>query len=493
MGTLITDMTVSLKESPLYPILNPRSIAFFGASNKFTSMGTSQLVSLKSLGFEGAIYPVHPSEEMVLGLRAYKSVADLPETPDLAVLVLPTGIVPGILQECGEKGIRHAIVVSGGFKEVGGEGIDLERRLMDVAKRYGIRFLGPNCLGAANPHQKLNTTFLQYLAAPGFIGMASQSGSFITQMFDYLSKYGLGFSAGISVGNEANVDIVDCMEYLALCPHTRVIALYIEAIRRGKAFIETARKIAPMKPIVAFYVGGTEAGKKASLSHTGALSGPDQLYDGVFHQSGVIRAYSISEIFDFCWVLGTCQRPKGNRVVVQTHSGGPGAVMADACGRSDLEMASLSPETIKKLDPFIPRTGSVRNPVDLTFAKNPLDYYYHIPKALIEEEQADGLLIYFLLPTNVVERGLESLGIPKNQVHEHAGKLIEAQCQSIVGLIENHPKPLIGYTFRTREDLFIRQLQDHGVPVFPSPERAARAMAALVHYVRLRDHILRDP
>ena len=211
-------MLQSIKDSPLYPIVNPRSIAFFGASNNFTAMGTSQLMSVKALGFEGPIYPVHPREETVQGLRAYRSVMDLPEVPELAVMVLPTGIVPDVLEECGRKGIRHAIVVSGGFREVGGEGVDLQERLIRVADKYGIRLLGPNCIGVANPHQKLNTTFLQYNAPAGFIGMASQSGSFITQMFDYLSKFGLGFSTGISVGNEANIDIVDCMEYLAVCP-----------------------------------------------------------------------------------------------------------------------------------------------------------------------------------------------------------------------------------------------------------------------------------
>ena len=195
--------------------------------------------------------------------------------------MLPTRLVPETLEACGKKGITQAIVVSGGFKEVGGEGIALEKKICAIADKYGIRFVGPNCIGVVNPHHRFNATYFPYQQAPGFIGMASQSGSFVTQMFDYLANSGLGYAAGISVGNEANVDLVDCLEYLGACPHTRVISLYIETIRRGRAFIDMARSIVPHKPIVAYYVGGSEGGKKATFSHTGALSGPDRLYDGV--------------------------------------------------------------------------------------------------------------------------------------------------------------------------------------------------------------------
>ncbi len=355
-------MPDSIRQNPLYPIINPGSIVFFGASNRFSAMGTNQLNSLLSSGFEGKVYPIHPQEKRVLDLEAYQSVLDLPEVPDLAVLVLPTRIVLQVMKECGEKGIKHAIVVSGGFKEVGGEGRELEKKLLTVADQYGMRFLGPNCLGVANPHHKFNVTFLPFEGWPGFIGLASQSGSLITQMFGYLSRFNLGFSSGISVGNEASIDIVDCLEYLAVCPHTRVIGLYIETIRRGREFIEVARTIVPCKPIVAFYVGGSEAGKRAGLSHTGALAGPDPLYEGVFRQSGVIRAHSIPELFDFCWVLGACPRPGGNRVIVQTHSGGPGAAAADASSRAGLELPQLSEQTLAKIAPMVPQTGSVNNP-----------------------------------------------------------------------------------------------------------------------------------
>lgn len=395
-------MIQNIDQSSLFPIINPKSIAFFGASNRFTSMGTNQLSSLEALGFEGNVYPIHPKEKRVLGLEAYQSVQDLPEIPDLAVMVLPSGIVPPVMEECGRKGIKHAIVVSGGFNEVGGEGVELEKKLIAVAEQYGICFLGPNCLGVVNPHHKFNMTFLPFEGRAGFIGLASQSGSLITQMFGYLDRFGLGFSSGISVGNEANVDIVDCMEYLAVCPHTKVIALYIESIRRGRAFIELARSIVPSKPIVAFYAGGSEAGKQASFSHTGAMAGPDSLYDGVFRQCSIIRADSITELFDFCWVLGSCIRPQDNRVIVQTHSGGPGAAAADACSRNGLELPQFSENTLEKLATLVPHTGSVNNPVDLTFSKNPMDYFADIPDALLEETAANGLLIYILTPGQII-------------------------------------------------------------------------------------------
>jgi len=480
----------SIEQTALYKILNPSSIAVFGASNKFTSMGTNLLTSMISLGFEGKIYPIHPSETRVRALDAYSSVFDLPDTPDLALIVLPTRLVPGVLESCGQKGIRRAIVVSGGFREVGGDGIGLEKQICDIAKKYGIRFIGPNCIGAVNPHHKFNATFLPYQQAPGFVGMASQSGSFITQMFDYLVQFGLGYSTGISVGNEANLDLVDCLEYLGACPHTKVIALYIETIRRGREFIDMARSIVPYKPIVAYYVGGSVAGKKASLSHTGALSGPDRLYDGVFSQSGIIRANSMEEMFDFCWCLGACPKPAGNGVIVQTHSGGPGGVAADACSRSGLVLNPISAKTIEDLSPYVPHTGSMGNPVDITFSKKSMDYFMHIPKILLDDENADAMLMYFLMSELSVIRAMEGYGITGEDAIRESKKFISQQAQSVIDMVNNHSKPCIGFSFYTRENPFIRKLQDNGVVVLLSPTRAAKALAAMVRYVKLREKIV---
>lgn len=483
-------MIESIEASPLYCIANPKSIAIFGASNSITSMGTSLLDSVLSLGFEGDIYPIHPKENRVQNLEAYRSVLDLPTVPDLALIVLPTRIVSEALDACGRKGIRHAIVISGGFKEVGSEGGDLEKELVAVARKHGIRFLGPNCIGVANPRRKLNTTFMGFQGSPGFIGMASQSGSFVTQMFGYLSDYALGFSTAFSVGNEADMDLVDCMEYLGACPDTRVIALYIEGIRRGKAFMEMARSIVPKKPIVALYIGGSEGGSRAGLSHTGAMAGPDRLYEGVFRQSGIIRARSVIELFDICWMLGSLPGARGRRVVIQTHSGGPGAEAADACSRAGLELPRLSADTIKRLRPFIPRTGSINNPLDFTFGKNLVDYFSEIPKALLDEKNADIVLFYFFAPSQRLERMMRQMGVPPDQVQEQAAKLVNGYSAAIMQLFESHNKPLVGYTFQNVKDPLVRILIERGIPIFPGPQRAARAIAAAYEYTRLRDRIL---
>lgn len=482
-------MTGSITDSPLYKIANPGSIAFFGASNNTSAMGTSILNSILALGFEGPLYPVHPKEKQVQSLEAFASVGDLPEVPDLAVLVLPTGIVAEVLDACGKKGIRHAVVVSGGFTEVGGEGPRLQQALVAVARKHGIRFLGPNCIGVVNPGHLLNSTFLPYDARPGFIGMASQSGSFITQMFAYLKRYGLGFSTGFSVGNEADIDLVDCLRYLADCPRTRVIGLYIESIRRGQAFIETARAIVPHKPIVAFYVGGSEAGRRAGFSHTGALAGPDRLYTGIFRQSGIIRAHSIAELFDFCWVLGTCPATAGDDIIIQTHSGGPGAVAADACGRAGLHLPEIDAGTRARMKPYVPHTGSFGNPIDLTFTRNPMDYYLKIPEILLESPACHGVLSYFLVPDKTVRQSLEQMGVAPDQAAVETEKLLDGLTQAIAALPEKHDKPYIGFSFRNRSDLFTRKLQDSGVPILPDPTRAARAMAALAAYRRLKEKL----
>jgi len=480
-------MITSISESPLHKIARPQSIAFFGGSNNFSSMGSSILNTILTDGFEGEIFPVHPREESVLNLKAYAHVSDIPQVPDMAFIVLPTKIVVQTLKACGEKGIRHAVIVTAGFNEVGEEGAERQEELEGIARKYNIRFTGPNCIGVVNSHLRFNATFLPSQGRPGFIGMASQSGSFITQMFDYLgTRFGQSFSTGFSLGNEADIDMVDCIEYLGACPDTRVIALYIESIRRGREFIEVARAVSKIKPIVAFYVGGSETGRRACLSHTGSLAGPDRLYEGVFRQSGIIRAYSVEELFDFSYALGSCPLPKGNRAVIQTHSGGPGAAAADACERSGIDLPSLSSATLEKLGEFVPHTGSVNNPVDLTFTKNPLDFFHAIPKILLCEKSADSLLVYFLASSAMVHRALAGLGVPEDELDAQVEKIVDDQCRSVASLVEAYGKPVLGFSFLTRENHFISGLQDKGVPVMPSPERAAKALGALVDYTRLR-------
>jgi acyl-CoA synthetase (NDP forming) len=482
-------MIASVENNPLYSITHCRNIVFFGASNNFSAMGTIIFFAMKTMGFAGPIYPIHPKENIVQGIKAYRDVQELPEVPDLAVIVLPTRLVCQALDQCGRIGIRHAVVVSGGFREVGDEGAALQDQLVSIAGRWGIRIIGPNCIGVVNTHHRLNTTPFLYEGPKGFIGLASQSGSFVAQMFQRLMSLGIGFSTAFSVGNEANTDIVDCLSYLGSCPDTKVIGLYIEGIRRGKAFAETARSITPFKPIVAYYVGGTETGKRAGFSHTGAMAGPDELYDGIFRQHGIIRARSITEMFDYCWVLGSMPLPKDNRVVIQTHSGGPGAAAADECGRAELRTPLLAKETIDKLSPYMPYTGSINNPVDITYAKQPLDYFHGIPQALLDDPDTDMMLMYILMPNLMVRKPLEAIGLSPEQAVEESGKIIDSQAENIVKLWHDSGKPLLGYTFRSLEEQFTKKLLEKGIPVFPDPARAARALRVLYDYGRIRKKI----
>ncbi|MBN1653339.1 MAG: CoA-binding protein [Deltaproteobacteria bacterium] len=480
-------MIKSITESPLYRIINPRSIAIFGASNNFSRMGSIILSSVQALGYEGAIYPIHPTEKVVRGLKAYPTIADLPEIPDLAIIVLPTEIVCRTINECGRKGIRHAVVVSGGFRETGAEGARLQKELEAIADNYGMRFLGPNCLGVANPHLKFNPTPLRAEGPAGFVGLASQSGSFVTQMFNYLHRHGLGFSTALSVGNEANIDLVDCLQYLAVCPNTKVIAIYVEGISRGRQFVETAKEISLHKPIVALYVGGSEMGKRAGLSHTGSIAGPDELYEGVFRQCGIIRARSITELFDFALALGRLPRPQGNRVIVQTHSGGPGATAADACGTAGLVLPPLSPETVDKLRPLIPHTASTANPVDMTFSKNQADDFYKIPDLLLQEKDADMLMVYFVSPGVFIERLLNDSGMAPELARQETQKIIDELTNAFLSLRSLHHKPIVGYTYQSIDEGIIKKLLERGFPVYEDAERAARSLAALIRYYTMRD------
>ncbi len=476
---------------PLYGLMHPRSVAFWGASNDPMAMGSVQLGELLAMGFEGPVYPIHPSQKEILGLKAYARVTDVQDSVDLAVLVLPTNIVPEVLEDCGKKGIKFAIIVSAGFAETGSSGRALQEKIIEIARRYGIRFLGPNCIGAVNPRHKLNTTFYPYELCPGFIGMASQSGSFVTQMFIHLAKFGLGFSQGLSVGNEAVTDVTDCIEYLGECPWTKVIGLYLEGIKRGREFMRVATQVSHKKPIVAYYVGGSAAGRQAGLSHTGALAGRDEIYNGAFSQTGVIRATSIEELFDFCWVLGSQPLPTGNRIAILTNSGGPGAAAADAAERSGLVLAKFSESTLRALRGLLPHTGSLANPVDMTFARNHSDYFETIPRIILEDDNVDCMFIYFLMPhKRVIASVLKAMTGGSGDTQTIVKDYVKNLASAVTSLASKYGKPLVGGSFYTRNEFFIRELQDRGLPVLPSPERAVRSLGALVRYASFRRAII---
>lgn len=482
----------SLEENSLYYFANARSLAFFGASNRGETMGSIIFMSLMESGYRGDIYPVHPKEQSIRGLPAYPSADNLPLVPDLAVLVLPTKVVPEVLEACGRKGIRQVIIVSGGFKEIGGEGIALEEDLKRIIHKYGIRVVGPNCLGIVNTRHRINTTPMLLRSEPGSVGLVSQSGSFVAQMFEYLSHLGLAFSTAFSVGNEMDVDLVDCMEYLEVCPDTKVIALYIEGIKRGREFLQAAQRISCKKPVVAFYVGGSETGKKAAFSHTGAMSGPDELYTGMFRQCGILRAYSVTELFDYCWALARLPEPGGRGVVIQTHSGGPGASAADVCGRSGLELPALTEGTRKALAEHLPHTASMGNPVDSTFTQDPRSFFFDIPRIILEDENLDFLLIYLFLPEDAIKQRLIVAGFSEEDTEKMIADIIRSGSDAFIKVLEKTKKPVIGFTYLSIREAFIKKMIQTGMPVFQDPARAVAAIGAVVDYYEFKNRMLRE-
>ena len=471
-----------MNKSPFDHIMNAKSIAFFGASNNPLTMGTTQITHLVRGGYEGKVFPVHPKEKTVLGVPAYKSVHDIPETPDLAILVLPTRLVPQIIDECGEKGIKYAVIISGGFKERGEEGRELENDLKNAAEKHGVRFVGPNCIGVINADNKFNCTFYPYLMDSGPMGLLSQSGTYVTQVIPYLEKRGIRYSKAVSLGNEANIDLVDGLEYLAWDPGTKSIALYIEGIKRGREFVETAKRVSMIKPIVAYYVGGTEAGARSGASHTGSMGGDDTIHDRMFRQCGIVRAPSIEMLYDWAWALAVTTQPKGRRVAIISHSGGPVTSMADACSRNDMDVPAFSENTRNKISGMVPPTGSTINPVDLTFSTNPGDITGKIPKAIFETGEVDAVLVHGVGGNGLIRTlKIEAPDLIPMDIFE-IDKNIAKLHGDMVDLAKNKKCPIIGSSFDDMTDAAVKYVTTNDVAVYPTPERAVMAMAALMQY-----------
>ncbi len=472
---------------PLYQIMHPASIAVVGASNDVTKMGTIQLLTLLKGGYAGKIYPIHPQEEKVMGLKAYRKGQDLPEPVDLAILTLPSRAVPEVLRDLGERGIKRAIIISGGFREVGEEGKILEDQVLKIAQEYQIRFLGPNCIGVIHPDFHLNPTVYPYPHRPGAIGVASQSGTYVTQILPLLAQSQIGFSQAFSVGNGANLDLVDCLEYLGSDPQTKAIALYIEGIKRPKAFREVALRVTREKPVVALYVGGTEAGARSAASHTASISGPDHLYDALFRQTGIIRALSVEDLYEWSLALSTLPIARGKNMAIVTHSGGPASSLADSCNRQGLRVPVFPKALQDRLLPYLPSTGSARNPVDLTFFMDVRIFWEKLPQIILEDPSVDGLLIHgvqgsrFFTP--LVEGAPKDVKIP---ALEDFKQVLQGTLESLVHLPQRTGKPVIVSSFMGREDDVVAFIQDHRLPCYRSPERAVRAMAALCQYGEIK-------
>ena len=417
-------------------------------------MGTGQLATLIMQGFDGPVYPIHPTEKTVLGLKAYARIEDVPDVPDMVVMVLPTGIVPGLLANCGKAGVRAAVVTSGGFREVGGDGFALERELTAVAREYDIAMIGPNCIGVSNFNIGLNTTYYPYEQEEGGVTVISQSGTYSCHIYGHTRRMGIRLS------------------------HT-ASALYIEGIADGARFVEAAKRACANKPVVSLYVGGTEAGARAGMSHTGAMAGDDAIYDGMLRQCGIQRATSIEEMLDWCWALSTQPRPPGNRLCVLSNAGGPGASMADTASREGLEVPVLSEGLQAKLREHLPYTGTGVNPIDITFLLDYKALYDTIPRLLMESGEVDGIVMYGVFGTLLFRSRQKALEGRIDYDVEALVPMYMALIEGFAKLSSEYGKPVLVSSFWGRDDDALAYLTDIGVPVYPSPERAVKAFAAL--------------
>ncbi len=347
--------------------LSPKSIAIIGASDKEGSVGRAITNNIMK-GYKGTIYPISPTRETVFGKKAYKSVLDVPGKVDLAVVVTKNTIVPSVLEECGKKKLRGAIVITAGFKEVDEEGAKLEQKLKDIAKKYKLQIIGPNCLGVMNlePQTMMNSTFLKITPKSGEIALVSQSGAICAALVEDASAQGIGFSAVISMGNKADMSEIDILKMLAEHKQTKVIVIYLEDMGNGQEFLGVCKDITrkKKKPVLVLKSGRSPEGAKAAMSHTGALMGSDEIYDALLKQSGAIRVDTMEELFDYATAFSKQPLPMNGDLVIVSNAGGPAIISTDACSKLGIKMAKIE-EIRKKIDAVIPPWGSSRNPVDI--------------------------------------------------------------------------------------------------------------------------------
>jgi acetyltransferase len=376
---------------PLDSIFAPRTVAVIGATEKQGSVGRAVLWNLISNPFGGTVYPINSNRPNVLGIKAYKNIASVPDPVDLAVVITPAATVPGVISECAAAGVTGAIVISAGFKETGPEGARLEHEVLTEARRGRMRIIGPNCVGVMRPYSGMNATFAAQIARPGTVGFISQSGALCTAILDWSFRENVGFSAFISVGSMLDVGWGDLIDYLGDDPYTKCIVIYMESIGDARSFLSASREVALAKPIIVIKAGRTEAAAKAAASHTGSLTGSDEVLDAAFRRVGVLRVESISEVFDMADVLSKQPRPKGPRLAILTNAGGPGVLATDALIENQGRLAPLSAETMAALDSFLPAAWSHNNPIDILGDADPKRYAKAL-EVTAKDPNIDGLL-----------------------------------------------------------------------------------------------------
>jgi len=389
--------------SDLAPFFSPAGVAIIGASTHPGKLSHGILKNMTLYGYQGEIYPVNLKANQILGLKSYPYIADVPDPVDLAVIVLPAPLTPSALRDCGERGIRAAIIISGGFKEVGESGIRLEEECLKIARQYGMRLIGPNCVGTLDLYTGLNTTFIEGVPDRGSIGFLSQSGAVCGGVVDYIADKHIGFSHFASLGNELDVDETDMIAYFGAHPDVSVIAAYVEGIRDGKKFLQVASLISRKKPIVLLKAGRTDAGAKAVSSHTGSLAGSYATYQAVFKQAGIIEVEDLSTLFDVAWSLSCQNLPSGNKVTILTNAGGPAALASDSLAANGFELAAISPEKQAQLAEKLNPSAQVSNPVDMLGGAEPNEFA-HSMSTLLNEDSVD-VFLPILVPQSLVNPG----------------------------------------------------------------------------------------
>lgn len=442
---------------------HPRSVAIIGASSDPTKLSHAIVDNMTRYGFPGRVYPINPKGGLILGHQAYASIGEVPDSIDLAVIVIPAPLVAGAMEECGKKGVKGVIVITAGFKEVGGNGMKLERALVDIANKYAMAMIGPNCVGIIDTVIPLNTSFTSGMPKPGNIAFMTQSGALTQAVLDWAAGQGIGFSRFVSIGNKADCNENDFIEAWGDDEHSQVILAYLEDIRNGAEFMARARRVARDKhtPIIAIKAGTTDAGTRAISSHTGSLAGSERAYQAAFRQSGVVRATSIESLFDYSIAFAYQPLLKGRRIAVVTNAGGMGVMATDAVERAGLQMARLAPETINQLHERIPEIASALNPIDVRGDAFE-DRYDSALRLALADPNVDGALA-ILIPQELT-RVKKSAKVIVDIAHEDAWK-----SKTIVACFMGEA--------RSREGVKI--LIDGGVPNYTFPERGVDALRAM--------------
>jgi len=447
---------------------SPDSVAIVGASRASGKVGRIVLENIRQ-GFGGEIYPINPGADEIDGLKCYPDIRSAPPV-DLAVIVVPAAAVPDVLTECGAKGVSNVVVISAGFKEAGAA--NLETRCVEIVRKYGMHMLGPNSLGFISTYSDLNASFSASGAIQGNIGLASQSGALCTAILDWANLRGIGFSTFVSLGNKADISENDIINAFLADENTNVILLYLEGIKEGRRFMDVARRATRKKPIIVIKSGRTRAGARAVSSHTGTLAGSDAAYDAAFHQSGVIRAASVEEVFDYALAFSYQNVPSGNAIAIITNAGGPGVLAADACESLGVPIATLGAETIQKLRSSLPPAAGIYNPVDVLGDATP-DRYGIALDAVIGDENVAGIIV---------------LASPQAMTD------MERIAEIIADASKRSEKPILaGLMGGGMVEGGRRVLSENRIPNYEFPERAAGAIHAMIAYAEIAAEREIDP